>query len=348
VIAISVTVLLLEIPSGILADRWSRKGVLLLGCSASAVGTLLLGMSDSVIAYIVASCLYATHYALSSGTTDTMIYDTLLQEQGERKGFEKYFGHSTFLLSTGLIIGSLCGGLIAYSFGLRAAYLWTLPSATLAIISLLYFREPTLHKQEVQPNLWQHVRQTLQIVFQKGYVAWLLLSIVCFSLLSNFILQLGQLWALSLHLNLRLYGPLDALLLFGLALGGPLAAYAVTRKPIMSLLYGLSFVAVCLLLVENLPLVVLGQLGAVLLSTAICTMMLGRFHDVLPSSLRSGSSSVSSTLTSLALIPLVFLFGKLIDHFGISNASYLLLPIVAIGVLGVIKMGTKLKPKAEF
>lgn len=341
VILISVTVLLLNVPSGILADRWSRKGVLLLGCGASLVGTLLLGLSNSVVAYMAASCLFGAHFALNSGVTDTMIYDTLVEMQGERKGFEKYLGRATFCLSIGLVIGSFCSGVIAHSFGLRAAYFWSLPSAALAIISLFYFKEPTLHKQYEAPKLWRHVEQTLHVAFQKGFIAWLMLSIVCFSLLSNFVLQLGQLWMLNLHLNLRLYGPLDALLLFGLAVGGPLAGYVATRNPLKSLLYGMSFIAVCLLLVKNLSLVIVGQFGVVALATVFYTIMLGKFHDVLPSSLRSGSSSVSGTVTNLALIPLVFIFGKLTDHLGISHASYLLVPIVTIGIFSVAKAGTK-------
>ena len=114
----------------------------------------------------------------------------------------------------------------------------------------------------------------------------------------------------------------------------------------MSLLYGLSFVAVCLLLIRNLPLVVVGQLGVVALSAALYNIMLGKFHDVLPSSLRSGSSSVSGTVTNLALIPLVFVFGKLADYVGISHASYLLVPIVAIGIYSMTKVGAKLQSKA--
>src|SRR4029453_18927292 len=40
---------LLEVPSGILADRWSRRWVMILGCLALVASSLLGGLSDNVI-----------------------------------------------------------------------------------------------------------------------------------------------------------------------------------------------------------------------------------------------------------------------------------------------------------
>ena len=48
--AYAAVVPLLEVPSGILADRWSRSGVMILGCVALMISSLLGGLSNSVIA----------------------------------------------------------------------------------------------------------------------------------------------------------------------------------------------------------------------------------------------------------------------------------------------------------
>ena len=67
----------LEIPSGILADRWSRRGVLIAADIALAASSLVGGLSTSVGTYIVAAFLLGTFFALQSGTVDSIIYDTL-------------------------------------------------------------------------------------------------------------------------------------------------------------------------------------------------------------------------------------------------------------------------------
>lgn len=43
---------LVEVPSGVLADRWSRRGVLVVASAAVAACALLGGLSSSVVGYM--------------------------------------------------------------------------------------------------------------------------------------------------------------------------------------------------------------------------------------------------------------------------------------------------------
>ena len=76
----SVVMLLIETPSGILADRWSRKGVLMVASVALAASSLVCGISDSIPFYLVGAGLWGIFFAFYSGTYDSMVYDTLLEE----------------------------------------------------------------------------------------------------------------------------------------------------------------------------------------------------------------------------------------------------------------------------
>src|SRR5688572_31324060 len=49
--AYAAVVPLLEVPSGILADRWSRSRVMILGCVALMISTLIGGLSQNVLGY---------------------------------------------------------------------------------------------------------------------------------------------------------------------------------------------------------------------------------------------------------------------------------------------------------
>jgi MFS family permease len=72
--AYAAVVPLLEVPSGILADRWSRSWVLILGCVALMVSSLIGGLSHNVITYVIAAMILGISFAFSSGTVDSVVY----------------------------------------------------------------------------------------------------------------------------------------------------------------------------------------------------------------------------------------------------------------------------------
>ena len=63
---------LLEVPSGILADRWSRRGVLMLASIAAFVATVVGGLSESVPVYMVSAAFLGVFFALKSGTVESI------------------------------------------------------------------------------------------------------------------------------------------------------------------------------------------------------------------------------------------------------------------------------------
>ena len=80
--AYAAVVPLLEVTSGILADRWSRRWVMILGCVALVASSLLGGLSDNVMAYVVAAMILGVYFAFGSGTVDSVVYDTVLEQTG--------------------------------------------------------------------------------------------------------------------------------------------------------------------------------------------------------------------------------------------------------------------------
>jgi predicted MFS family arabinose efflux permease len=78
----AVVVPVLEVPSGVLADRWSRRGVLVLASIASIISVLIGGLSQSVAVYMVSAGFLGVFFALQSGTLESVVYDTVLEETG--------------------------------------------------------------------------------------------------------------------------------------------------------------------------------------------------------------------------------------------------------------------------
>src|SRR5687767_9476555 len=55
---------LVEIPSGILADRWSRRGVLILASVALTLSALIGGLSHDVPTYIGGAMVLGVYFAM--------------------------------------------------------------------------------------------------------------------------------------------------------------------------------------------------------------------------------------------------------------------------------------------
>src|SRR4029453_3826630 len=90
--AYAAVVPLLEVPSGILADRWSRSWIMILGCVALMISSLIGGLSHSVITYGIAAMVLGIYFACSSGTVDSIVYDTVLEETGSNELYETWIG----------------------------------------------------------------------------------------------------------------------------------------------------------------------------------------------------------------------------------------------------------------
>ena len=166
--AYAAVVPLLEVPSGILADRWSRRGVVLLAQAALIVSVVVGGLSPNVGTYIVAALFLGVFFAMQSGTFESIAYDTVLEETGDSTLFERTIGRIRFVESAGLVVSALAGGLLAEVVPLRATYFLTAPFIVAAGVALLRFREPRLHRAEEAEPLRQQVAATYRALLRAG------------------------------------------------------------------------------------------------------------------------------------------------------------------------------------
>src|SRR2546425_3409364 len=204
---------LLDLTSGILADRWSRKGVLILASVASMLNALLGGLSHDVPTYLISTLFFGVEVALVSGTYESIVYDTLLEEIGESHAFERRLGQVKLLNSLALIIGSLTGGLVATLLSPRLAYFATIPLVTISLGALLTFKEPHLHHAEGRTSLKSHLLAISQTIFQPGKTLRIVTVLLATSLLLSVIFEFGPLWQLALAAPVGLYGLANAAVL---------------------------------------------------------------------------------------------------------------------------------------
>src|SRR6266581_988364 len=159
--AYAAVVPLLEVPSGILADRWSRSGILIISSAAAATSALIGGLSHNVATYIVAAMILGGYFAMNSGTVDSVVYDTVLEETGSADTYERWIGRVRVVESAAFTASALAGGLLAGATSPRLTYFLTIPFVLASIIAFSRFREPRLHPAAAFGPYWALLVATL-------------------------------------------------------------------------------------------------------------------------------------------------------------------------------------------
>ena len=330
--AYAAVVPLLEVPSGILADRWSRSRLMVLACVALMVSSLLGGLSHSVIAYVIAAMILGVYFAFSSGTVDSIVYDTVVEETGSNELYERWIGRIRAVESAAFVLSALAGGVLAQYTSARVTYFATIPLVGLAIIGFLRFHEPRLHQPAERETLRSHVALTLKTMVTSRAVLLVLLLVATAGLLSQAIFEFGPLWLVAMAAPAVLYGPYWAVLVSTLGIGGLLIGKLhLERRLMVATLIILSLAtALVLTSTRSLPMVIAAQVVLALVLALLGIHASRLLHDAVPSSIRAGVSSGAGTLTWVLFLPFSLVFGWTARESGIATSGFMLVGVVVI------------------
>jgi predicted MFS family arabinose efflux permease len=324
--AYAAVVPIIEIPSGILADRWSRRGVLVVATTALMLCSLIGGLSDDVTTYIVSALVLGVYFAMYSGTMDAIVYDTVLEETGGSASFEKRIGRVRLVESVTLVSSSLVGGWLAGLTSTRLMYFLTVPFAAVSIVAYLRFAEPRLHRSEARTSLRSHVALTYRTLTRRGQLLPIVALAVLASLILQVIFEFGPLWLVALAASAVLYGPYWAGLVSTLGLGGLLAGRLRLERPAtLGGVVGLMILASLVLTISASVLVVtIAQVVLALLVVAASIHVTRLLHDAVPSTIRSGVASGVGAVSWMAFLPFALGFGLVSKHIGVHTAGWMI------------------------
>ena len=113
-----------------------------------SISVVIGGFSQDVTVYVIAAAFLGVYFALQSGTLESVVYDTVLEETGDSEAFERTIGQVRLVESIALVASALAGGLIAQFAPLRATYFADRAAAHHLRAPAPRFREPQLHKTE--------------------------------------------------------------------------------------------------------------------------------------------------------------------------------------------------------
>ena len=183
--------LLLELPSGALADLWGRKNAVILGRAIGVVGFAIMTFANSFWTFLLGNIFYMTNWALESGALDALLYDSFKENGVGEDKYQEVQANTFFWCTIGMAISSALGGFL-YPISHFLPYGLTTLVALGALITALPLEEPALDsvKYSFSTYLKQNWDGFLHI-FRHAKIR----AVSLFSILINFVAYAG-LWYL--------------------------------------------------------------------------------------------------------------------------------------------------------
>jgi len=317
-----VTSLLMETPTGVVADLWGRKTSRLIGCALSVVSAALMLFADGFGMFAASFIVSALSYNFESGAGDAFVYDSLLID-GREGNYMKIAGRNEVVFQAAGIAALAIGGWLGntqYEFAYYAAM--GLGVASLLVGTLM--KEPRLDGHAPRAGIWaalkaQYVDSFAALRGSKR-LAYLLLIIPVFSAsvtLSFYYMQLAWEGAQSSTLTIGLYLAISA----AASAAGAALAHRIERWLGERVILAVLPVATALM-IAALRIPVAGLVAFCLLNAFEAVLFVATrtyIHRIVPSAQRATILSLESTLFSLVMIAIFPLFGAVAGHIGIPN-----------------------------
>ncbi len=325
--------ILMEVPTGAIADRWGHKISLTWGSFVYALALLIFGLAGTFPLLLGSYLVWASAMTLFSGADAAFFYDSL-KAAGREEDYQKLWGRARAVQSGGTVLGLLIGAPLA-----AATNLWfpiVLSAGLMAVSGLvsLTFREPP-HADEDDEQLG-YVAGTVQafkVAFGRAAVRTMLLLMAVVFGVGVSMQILAQPFLLSHEVSVSNFG---WFLIPGqlLAIAASLTAYRFTST------FGVTRMVILMPLVVMTAAVGLGawdSLGAFVfypVSTAIFAMSFPLISDYLnrriPSSNRATILSIYQLLFSLVIAGMEPFLGALGDHQGLPFSYRLAALVLAV------------------
>ncbi|HEY9770235.1 MAG TPA: MFS transporter [Coleofasciculaceae cyanobacterium] len=290
---LSLSVLVLEVPSGYLADLWGRKACLVIGSGVWIVSWLIYCVGTSFNQFALAEVLAGVAASLISGANTAIGYDTLLQ-LGREKYYQVWEGR---LVAIAGISEAVCGIIGAAIASINLVYPFYLQTVCLVIYFCLALTlvEPKDHQAIAQTQKLKQLQTIIINVFNRPKLRWLILLSGTFSSASFLIVWLSQDYLKQLNIPIQAFGWAWAIFHLGMSVAS-VNAHRVER------IFGIKKATFLLILILGISYICLGSINQVWGMVFIMSLYLVRGLSsplILNAINQQISSSVRATILSI-------------------------------------------------
>ncbi len=138
--------ILLEIPSGAIADLLGRRKTLILAYSMQVCGSIIFLLADFGAAMLfIGNLIIISSFALQSGSLEALVYDSLLQKKKE-KYYDEVLSKGLSLTLLSIVVAAAIGG-FAWQYSVYAPWSLSLVGFIVALLFSVKFTEPEIDSE---------------------------------------------------------------------------------------------------------------------------------------------------------------------------------------------------------
>lgn len=177
----SLVAFVLEVPSGAIADKYSRKHVLIVAQLFRIIGYGFWLFMPSYIGFLIGFVLWGIKSALTSGTVEALVYDELTK-LGQKDKYTKLLGRMHGLSLLGIALASF-GASRVVSLGYGAILLASMAGVALAAAAVALLPSATIVRSVVDKKYLTYLKDGIRAVSHQGSV---LLIVLCLAVALGF------------------------------------------------------------------------------------------------------------------------------------------------------------------
>lgn len=186
----SIVITILEVPLGMLADKFGRKPNLILGYSLHLVFILCLSMSSSIFELIITEIIFSIATCLISGTDISIVYDSLKKDGKEEEYTEIISKNNSLVIFISIFISVI--SMYIYGMNAQIVYVWAFLVYFLMLVASIYIKEEKTFEERIEPNLESKIKQKNIFAILSRYKIFILISLFS-SLIILLVSNLSQL-----------------------------------------------------------------------------------------------------------------------------------------------------------
>lgn len=320
----SIVTITLEVPTGILADKYSRRNLLIIASLLRAIGFVVWLMFPNFFGFAIGFVFWGLRNVLASGTFEAFVYDELKSLNSENF-YEKALGKISGYKFLALTIATVIGGLLAeidFNIVVIASIITSILSAL-----VLFLIKPVRATKSTGEVLYLQILKDAIIQIKGNTSLFLLILFIC--LIFGTYGASEEFWSLiydKFGFNVSVIGVLIAIT-YGIYSFAGYTAHFFSLKNTNNLYYVLIILAGIFYMIvgiTKLPfLIPLIFIGAYLLQIASIKME-AQMQYAIKSEQRATISSLKSLLFEIIYMGFVVLFGYTSTILGITSILYLL------------------------
>jgi MFS family permease len=201
----ALSILILEIPSGIIADLLGKKKTLLLGTFCWVVEIFLIAFFNGFWIFLAAKIISGIGVSLYSGADSAILFDTLKKQKREKE--HKRISGSIYTISNISKAFVMIIGGVLFAISAKLPAIASLPLITLGFILTFFLEEPYKNNKKINvENSIKHLKESLSYFKNSDFVKYISFFALFTAMAINIVLSLSSAYFEKILIPIYLMG----------------------------------------------------------------------------------------------------------------------------------------------